>query len=380
MASDRTPPAGPRLDILQVITTIDVGGAEAHVLSLCRGLVAEGHRVHVVYLKGRGTLHAEFSQLGIHPEKIPLERYTQLPACVYRLYRHLERHRYSVVHTHLLKANFTGAIASHLAGNPRIVASKHNDEPQLLHPVVARLHRFSSRLDRTVICASRHILEHVVRRGGVERGKCQTVHYGIDDPSEAAGGSSMRAELRLEDSTAVIACVARLVPRKGHLHLFDALGQVLEQRTDVRLLVVGDGPARDDLERGCRQRGLTQHVLFLGQRLDVPRILRCIDVFVLPSEAEGFGRVILEAMAAGQPVVASRVGGIPEIVVHGETGFLVSPRQPGELAERILALLDDRERAAELGRAGRLRVREHFSMQSMMDQTLAIYRAVAGDG
>lgn len=387
MIPERFKPTNARLDILQVITTIDVGGAETHLLSLCRGLVAAGHRVDVIYLKGRGTLRAEFAALGISPRKVPLERYAQFAGCVYELGRQLARHRYSVVHTHLLKANFTTAVASYLARNPRLVASKHNDEPQLLQPVVARLHRVSSQRDRTVICASRHILEHVVRHGGVERDKCRIVHYGIDDAREIGGDGAgdshppadcLRAELGCEQpDAAVLGCVARLVPRKGHLHLFEALAQVLGKRTDVHLLVVGDGPGRDDLERACRQRGLTGHVHFLGERRDVPRILRCIDLFVLPSESEGFGRVILEAMAAGQPVVASRTGGIPEIVVDGETGFLVTPRQPAELAARILALLDDRPRAAAFGRAGQHRVREHFSQQAMMDQTLAIYRAVA---
>lgn len=366
--------------MLQVITTTDVGGAETHLLSLCQGLVAVGHRVHVIYLKGRGTLNSAFADLGIHPEKIPLERPAQLPACVYRLYRHLKRHRYSVVHTHLLKSNFAGSIASHLAGNPHVVASKHNDEWQLLNPVIARLHRYSSKLDQSVICASRHILEHTVRHGGVDRTKCRTLHYGVEDLPGAVDEPSLRTELNLGDSVSLIVCVARLVPRKGHVHLLDALATVLEKRADVRLVIVGDGPTRRDLERCCGDRGLTPHVVFLGQRLDVPRILRGSDVFVLPSEAEGFGRVILEAMAATKPVVASRVGGIQEIVVHGETGFLVSPRNPRELAERLLELLDDPQRAAELGHAGRRRLLEHFSMQSMMDETLAIYRAVARGG
>ncbi len=375
-----SPPGDRTLDVLQVITTIDVGGAETHLLSLCRGLVGDGHRVHVVYLKGAGTLHPAFAQLGIRPEKMALERPAQLPACVFRLYRHLRRHRYSLVHTHLLKANFAGSIASRMAGNPRVLASKHNDEPQLLQPLIARLHRYSSKLDRGVICISRHVLEHTVRHGGVDPRKCHVVHYGVEEAAAAADEGSLRAELGLGASTPVIACVARLVPRKGHVHLLAAMEKIVDERRDAHLGIVGDGPERTDRERRCRERGLEAHVHFLGERLDVPRLLGQIDVFVLASEAEGLGRVILEAMAAGKPVVASRVGGIPEMVVDGETGFLVTPGDSRELAERILAILADRERAAEFGRAGRRRVEQRFSMRSMMDQTLAIYRAVATDG
>ncbi len=362
--------------MLQIITTIDVGGAETHLLSLCRGLVAGGHRVDVIYLKGAGALHPAFAALGIGPQKVALEHGAQLPACVYGLSRHLRRRRYDVVHTHLLKANFVGAIASRLAGNSRVVASKHNDEPQLLDPVIARLHRYSSRLDRRVICISDHILEHTVRYGGVERSKCHTLHYGVEDPPPSDEGGTLDAELNL-GGMAVIACVARLVPRKGHVHLLAALASVLERRSDVRLLIVGDGPARPDLERLCRERGVSSHVTFLGTRLDVPRILQRSTLLVLPSEAEGLGRVILEAMAAGKPVVASRVGGIPEMVVHGETGFLVAPGDANALGERMLELLADRERAAALGRAGRRRMEQQFSLAAMMKGTLAIYRSVA---
>lgn len=349
-----------------------------HLLSLCRGLVKRGHEVDVVYLKGNGTLRGEFEKLGVSTTKIRLEAPADLPACLHRLRAHVRCGPYAVVHTHLLKANFMGSIASRLAGIPRLVASKHNDEPQLRNPVTSWLHGCSSRLDRTIICASQHIRDHVVRHGRVQASRCETIHYGVESRDTASGRSSdLRAEVRAGPATFLIACVARLIARKGHRHLLDALPRILDRERDLRLLIVGDGPVRADLEAHSRSRGLEPYVVFTGQRLDVPQILDQVDLFVLPSEAEGFGLVLLEAMAAGKPAIASDVGGMKEVVVHGETGFLVPAGSPPALADSILRLVTDRELATRMGERGRRRQRETFSVDAMVERILDVYRRAA---
>ncbi|MGH7900065.1 MAG: glycosyltransferase, partial [Candidatus Binatia bacterium] len=307
------------MKILQIITTIDVGGAEMHLLSLCRGLIDRGHRVDVVYLKGRGTLRPDFERLGVAVEKVPLETLAEVASCVAGIARRVRRGRYAAVHTHLLKANFVGSLGSRLAGNPVVVASKHNDEPALGRPLIALLHGYASRLDRVIVCASQHVADYVQRFGGVARSRCEIVRYGVAnvDRNHVLGG--LRAELGIDEHSRLVACVARLVRRKGHRHLLDALPRILERAPDVRLLIVGAGPVRADLERQSRTGAVAEHVVFTGERSDVASILRQVDVVTLPSEGEGLGRVLLEAMAAGKPVVASDVGGIPEIVVDGET-------------------------------------------------------------
>jgi glycosyltransferase involved in cell wall biosynthesis len=366
--------------ILQIITTIDVGGAERHLLSLCSGLVSRGHRVDVGFLKGNGALRGEFERIGVNTERFALESPADVLSCVRQLHRHLKGHRYSVVHTHLLKANFVGGIAGRLAGIRCVVASKHNDEPQLRKPWIAQLHKHSSRLDRRIICSSRHILDHMVRFGGVEASRCDVVYYGI----EAARGEDdraidLRAEVGADRPTFLIACVARLIPRKGHRHLLEAMSKVVALHGDVRLLVVGAGSIREDLENRCRRGGLQEYVVFTGERMDVPAILHDVDVLVLPSEAEGLGLVLLEAMAAGKPVVASAVGGIPEIVIDGETGFLVQPGSPGALAERICSLLEDPQLAARMGEHGLQRQRRMFSADSMVERILDVYRRAGAE-
>jgi len=170
--------------------------------------------------------------------------------------------------------------------------------------------------------------------------------------------------------------VGRLTEQKGHTYLLDAFAQVMRVLPAARLLVIGDGELRPTLERRATRLGLHGSVIFTGRREDVPRLMMALDVLALPSLWEGFGLVLLEAMAAGKPIVASRVSAIPEIVADGETGLLVPPRDVKALAQALLALLHDPQRATEMGRRGRLRLEQEFTVERMVSQTEAAYEKV----
>jgi glycosyltransferase involved in cell wall biosynthesis len=190
---------------------------------------------------------------------------------------------------------------------------------------------------------------------------------------------ALAQEWKIRSHTPVIGTLARLHEQKGHSYLLDAVAQLRREIPDVKALVVGDGELRPSLEQRTQALRLSDSVIFTGTRRDVPEILALLDVFVLPSLWEGLPIALLEAMAAGLPVVATRVGGVPEVVVDGETGLLVPPRDPDALSEAILTLLQDPDLRQKMGQAGQERVREYFSVERMVEETEALYERLLAE-
>lgn len=360
--------------ILHLVTTLDVGGAEMHLLAQTRGQTERGHEVHVAWLKGAGTLAPDLRAAGA----ASAERATLagLPARV---------RRHDLVHTHLLKADAAGAVAALLAGaRGRLVSSKHNDEQVLKRALVSRAHGVLGNLPRRVIVLSDHVGRFVVEHGRVDPARIRRVYYGLDPaPFEAAAGAPpaerqrARAEFGFETGDAVFTCVARFAPQKAHDVLLRAFDRARRAEPRARLLLVGDDPFGDGrarAERLAHELGLGEACRFAGIRRDVPRLLAASDVFVMCSLWEGLGLVFLESMATRLPVLATRVSAVPEVVAEGQTGLLVPPADDAALAEGFVRLARDADLRARLGAAGAERVRARFGLPRMIDETLAVYR------
>ncbi len=372
----------PGLRIVEVITTLGVGGAEMHLLALVRGLAARGHRPEVVYLKGAGELAPEFLRSGVPVRKIAMETALAAPGACLGLARFLRRARPDVVHTHLLKADGAGAVAAWLAGlSRRLLASKHNDERALLDPRFSRLHGLLSTLDRRVIVLSDHVGRFVAEHGRVDPRRIRRIYYGLDPaPFAEARGDGVREELGLAADAFVIVCVARFAPQKAHDVLLEGFARAVAEAPALRLLLVGDDPFGDHRRRAeahARALDLGDRVRFLGIRRDVPRLLAASDAFAMSSLWEGLGLVFLEAMAAGLPVVATNVSAVPEVVPDGIAGHLVPPRDPAAFARAFLDLARRDDRGRALGRAGRAWVVERFGIDRMVEETLDVLREVA---
>ncbi|MEM7306904.1 MAG: glycosyltransferase [Planctomycetota bacterium] len=370
--------------ILHVITTLDVGGAEMHLLSQVRGQCARGHAVRVGYLKGQGTLVDDFRAAGAEwvGEVGPLA-----------LWRHARWAE--LVHSHLLKADALTAVVATLAGRRRtLLSGKHNDEQVLKRPAVSLVHGVLGNLPARTIVLSDHVGRFVERYGRVPLRKQSRVYYGLDpEPFEtaaaqaAAQGAAQRADARaalgLAADDVVFLCVARFAPQKAHDVLLRAFAQARAENPRLRLALVGDDPFGDGRQRAealAAELALGEGALFLGIRRDVPALLALSDAFVMASLWEGLGLVFLEAMAAGLPVLATRVSAVPEVVVDGETGVLVPPGDPEPLAAALLRLAADPAERRRLGAAGRDRVRDRFGLDRMVEETLAIYHDVRSGG
>jgi glycosyltransferase involved in cell wall biosynthesis len=214
---------------------------------------------------------------------------------------------------------------------------------------------------------------------GVAQERTVTVHEGIDvDHVRAAPPVNVHEEFWLPHHAPVVGNVAALVPHKGQRHLIEAARLVIRQMPDVRFVILGEGELREGLERQVREYHLEKHVLLPGFRTDVLGCMKGFDLFAMSSVTEGLGTALLDAMACERAIVATRTGGIPEVVEDGLTGRLAAPRDHAAMAQLMLALLADEAMRRQMGEAGLARVRERFTVERMVAETAAVYARVAG--
>ena len=263
------------------------------------------------------------------------------------------------------------------------LAGRSGSRPVIWHVRVAEPDRL---LDRLLFRLASAVLVNSNAVGSrfawAPPGKVRRIYNGVDLTrfSPRQPSADLRAALGLPDGAPVVASIGRFVPYKGYGYLLEAARLVQEGREGVHWVLVGDGELRGALERQCRTLGLESQVHFTGWREDVPDILAVCDVFVLPSVAEHFGRVIIEAMAMGKAVVATDAGGVPEIVIPGETGLLVPSANTTAMAQAVTALLEDPARCAQLGAAGRRRVEAEFSLARHVAAVEALYAELLDAG
>jgi glycosyltransferase involved in cell wall biosynthesis len=291
----------------------------------------------------------------------------------WRLSRLFNRTRPDVVHAHDPHAVAMAALGlsmSTLDPPPALVASRRVD----FRLKKNSFSRWKYRQVDAFVCASAAIAD-ILAKDGVGPARIVTIHEGIDVERIArTEPASVHAELWLPAHAPVVGSIGALVEHKGHRHLIDAAAIVVRQVPDARFVVFGEGPLRPALEQQIRHLHLEKHVFLPGFRPDVIGFLKRFDLFVMCSEMEGLGTSILDAMAAGRPVVGTRTGGIPEVVDDGVTGILVPPSDPHALAAAISMLLEDPAARERMGAAGWTRVRERFTMERMVEDTRRLYR------
>ena len=359
---------------LQIDTAGTWRGAEQQVLLTARGLFARGHRVAVV-AHPDGELRR---RLPADIEVVPLatRNDVDLPAA-WRLSRVIRDLQPDVVHAHNPHGVAAAATALSIASasrRPALVAAHRVD----FHLNANAFSRWKYRQVDRFVTASEAI-RAMLLQGGVPPDRAVTVHEGIDvERVVGVEPMNVREEYWFPPHSLIVGNVAALVPHKGQRFLIDAAAIVVREMPEVRFLVLGEGELHASLEHEIRHLHLSQHVVLAGFRADVLGVLKGLDLFVLSSVTEGLGTSLLDAMAAGRPIVATRAGGIPEVVLHGETGLLVPPRDAAALAAAILEMLRDPARRRRFAEAGLARVRERFSADRMVDQTLGVYAGLVG--
>lgn len=349
-----------------------VGGGELSLLDLLRGLDRDRWApILVVPEDGEVATRGRDLDLPVHVIPLPSLRRPRPDGvrgagALARLARAADA---ALIHANGSRAMAYAAVAGRLSGRPTLWHVRVADRDGLVDRVLGAL-------ATAIIATSRA----VARRFPWAGAKVRLVPNGVDlkrfAPRPPSG--AVRASLGVPPSAPVALSIGRHVPEKGYRHLVDAAARLERARPGVHWVLVGDGEGRGELEAQARRLGLASRVHFTGWRDDVADVLALADVFVLPSESEGFGRVLVEAMAMGRPVVATEVGGVPDVVVAGETGLLVRPTDPVALADAVQALLADPARAARLGAAGRARAESTFSLGAHVDAVERVYDEVRG--
>jgi len=364
-----------RPTVLQLITTLDPGGAEHQLLTLVRQL-RDRFDFEVAYLKGGGGLAPRFEALGIRVHGLGIRRWAD-PVCLVRLVRLVRRLRPDLVVTHLFKADVYGALAA-IGTDIPLVSHKHNEDQFLLNPFFGALGLTTAVRCRRLVAVSDAVARFHAERAGFPRERFVRVLHGIEGEPPGLPRAEMRRRFDIEERSLLLGTAARLTPQKGLDTLIRAVKRLIEHDDRFRFscLIAGVGEDRDRLISLCRSLGLEERVRLVGRVTDIPAFLQALDIFILPSRWEGLGVVLLEAMANGCPIVATRVGGIPEVVEDGRTGRLVPPDDPRALAAAVLDLARDRSERIRLARAGRSAFERRFTASRMADETAAVYEGV----
>jgi glycosyltransferase involved in cell wall biosynthesis len=336
--------------------------------------------MEVAVLCGDGELTPAFRRAGI-PVHLVRARWRFDPTALGRLVNLLKHGPYDIVHSHLFRADIYGSLAASQLGaeKPVLISTRHNDDRFFLNPFVGIVHYLVSSRQDMIIAISDHVARFTIARGVRDPARVRRVYHGLDLEESSSldrDGLRLRAELGIPTDAFLVGNVGRLAPQKGQRHLIGAMPMLLEQVPSAQLAIVGGGDLGPYLRDLAQEVGVSERVHVLGPRRDVPAFMHAIDAFAMPSIWEGFGIVLLEAMAAARPIVASRVATIPEVVGDGETGVLVPVGDAVALAQALAQLAQDPQQAQAFGIAGQRRLRERFSLQKMVADTEVLYREV----
>jgi sugar transferase (PEP-CTERM/EpsH1 system associated) len=361
--------------VLHLVPVFAVGGMEVGLTKIVNGIDPAAVRGGICSFTPVGDVRERLSS------GVPLfelrRRSGNDPRLVTQLYRLLKRERPHIVHTHAWGTLCEGYLAARLAGIPHIVHGEHGTMETRRRNI--GIQRFVWRRVDQVLSVSERLADRMAREVGFPRTRIRTIRNGVDLARWATGDrAATRTRLHAGPADVLVLAVGRLVPVKNHANLLTAVARARAAGVPCRLMIAGEGPLRPALEAQAAALGVADAVELPGQRQDLPDLLAACDIFALSSDSEGMSNTIIEAMAAGRPVLATDVGGNSELVVPDRTGLLVEARSPEALAEGIRKLAADPATREAMGAAGRRRAEYEFSLRRMLEEYQSMYLNVAG--
>jgi glycosyltransferase involved in cell wall biosynthesis len=362
------------IKLLHIINNYTDTSLNRLVLNLTKGIRNQNYQFYVGCLeKVGGPLEKEFRQAGAKTINFGMKNYLHL-GIVKKIKDYINKNEIDIVHTHILKADFLGGLPAKVGDGPILVATKHNEN---FSPGQAGwiwrnpLFRLALLLPDLVVTVSNEMRDKFIVDYGLRPERVITIHNGIDIEyfdklcHSSKNRQPLREEWGLITSDFVVGFIGRLVTGKGLSDLLNAMRLVISQHNRCFLLIVGKGPRTNYLKRKVKELGIEANVIITGYRSDIPEILSEIDVLTLPSLSEGLPLSVIEAMAAEKAVIATPVGGIREIIVSGETGLLIEPKNPEAIANAISQLLNNKKLRSNLGANARAFIRHDFDSQVM---------------
>lgn len=377
-------PVGRPVRVVFSIDNMDVGGTELNAVRTAERLDPARYDVRVVCLgDARGPLAARYSAAGIEIHRLGLNRLYDFGAVqgLVRLVRLFRRMRPDIVHAHDIYSNQFTVPAARLAGVPGVIASRRWWWQGLPGPVRRIAHRTAYRFAHRALANAPSVARLLEAEEGVPAARIVVVPNFLDEsafePPDAGERSDFYARHGIGDDDLVIGIVANLTPVKDHATLIAAARRLAElTATPFRVVLVGDGPCRNDLEAAVRAAGLTDRVVFAGRSAPGRNLHHHFSISVLTSRSEAFPNSVLEAMAAGRPVVATAVGAVADAVTAGESGVLIPPGDPEALAQALLRLAEDHDLRASLGARAQAVARENYSADRVMAELERVYASL----
>jgi glycosyltransferase involved in cell wall biosynthesis len=365
------------LKILHLISSSGFLGAENVVLELSKETTKAGFWVTIGIMENRNNLHMELAdrarseglQVQIFPCRGRFDRRT-----IASVRDFIDSEQPNIMHSHGYKSNFYAWRAIAGSNIPWIVTNHLWKRTTFALKGYACLDSLLIRRADRVVAVSDEIASEMMNRG-ISSQKIIIIDNGVNlERFRVIRNDDLRNSFGFNGTSKVIGTIASLTSEKGHIYLLEAARQVIDKCPECRFLIVGDGGQRQFLAEKTSHLGLAEKVLFAGSRKDVPEILLMLDVFVLPSLKEGLPMALLEAMASKVPVIATKVGAIPNVIENEMSGILISPEKPDAIAEAINTILSDGNSAKEMARRGFEKVRDHFSLKKMAEKYLSVYK------
>ena len=365
------------MNILMLTTHVDTGGITSYILTLTKGLIERGHKVFVV--SSGGQLTDRLKALGAEPVTLKIRTKSELSPKIYlnlpALCHFIREKNIQVIHAHTRVTQVMGTLLSRMTNRP-FLSTCHGFFKNRLS------RRIFPCWGRKVIAISDEVKIHLREDFKIPEEDIAVVYSGVDIKEFPLLTEEVRLKCRREfglDTNPVAGIIARLSEVKGHSVLIEAWASVVEKIPTANLLIVGEGKTETDLKILVRKLNLEHRVKFLPIVDKTPKILSLLDIFVMPSLQEGLGLAVMEAQAMGLAVIASRVGGLPNLIKDGETGLLVSVQDKDALAAAIITLLSDRMKAKQMGEAGRRFIERNFSSDQMVEKILQCYQSLVHD-
>lgn len=330
-----------KIRLMQITHDLAIGGLQQVIVNLCRSIDQDRFDISVLCLREKGEFAKEVEELGIPVYLIPQKDGADYFSFL-KVAEILRKEKIEIIHTHNTQPLFDGAIASLLSGVKTIVHTDHaRDFPDKMRYMVAEW--MMSHLTYRMVGVSEHTTDNLARYEKISRKKLLTIPNGIDPDKYdiEVDVREKRAELGLEDAEFVIGLGVRLAEQKGITYLLQAMQKILLRYPGTHLIIAGKGDLEEVLRNEAQELDVLSNVHFIGPRLDLNEILKILDIYVLPSLWEGMPMVLLEAMAAKCPIVATNVGGNATVIKHQESGSLVESRNSGQLADEVIRLLGD---------------------------------------
>ncbi len=361
------------MKILHILNSLDCGGLEKFVIDLSIELNKRGHQVQLACLQKGGDLKTL-----AHNSQLPVTTFDKKDGIdlnlIFQLKSLISQQKFDVIHTHNIAPLIYGTLAGQLSFNHHLINTRHGRQVESINPLFWAL-------NKTIVSISNEAKECLIKSNRINPNKIKVIHNGINvkafdvrlTPEE---NKKLKTEIGIADDRFVIGTVGRLAKEKDHGTLLKAFRKLIQKKVNASLVIVGDGLLKDKLIEMAEEFEIKDHVKFLGYRSDTVKLLQIFDVFVLSSYSEGMSLALLEAMAAGKPVVATKVGGNPEVVVEGETGLIVPCGFPERIEAAVMRFYANRSLISKFGEAGRARAHTFFNLDRMTMDYEELYEEI----